>query len=63
MKLPAAYETEVFINVNGDLAITQKDVDCTESVVVLNRDQARLVAAEIARLDAVDEAWRPEGSV
>lgn len=61
MKLEASDETEVFINRNGGLTITQDHRNGDELVVVaLTRTQARLVASEIMRLDGDDSVWTPE---
>lgn len=54
MELLAAYATSVFINLDGGLSIHQPDED---QIVALNREQAKLVAAEIMRLDADDALW------
>lgn len=64
MKLPASYATEVFINSAGGLSILQDPGDHEDDVIVaLNREQARLVAAEIMRLDGDDSAWVVEKEV
>jgi hypothetical protein len=63
MRLPAAYATEVFLTQDIDLdrgdyvCIVQHQEDEFSSRVFLNRDQARLVATEIMRLDSDDGAW------
>ena len=58
MKLPATFATDVFINMDHGLSISQDVCDGGEDVVVaLSRDQARRVAAEIMRLDGDDAAW------
>ena len=58
MKLPATDETEVFINQDGGLTISQDHRNGDELMIVrLSRDQARLVAAEIMRLDGNDGFW------
>ena len=56
MKLPASHATEVFINLDGDLSIQQDQTRNDEGIVTvaLTREQARLVAQEIMRLDADD---------
>ena len=61
MKLPATYETDIFITTGGNLCIQQDQTrdDAEVTSVVLSREQARLVAAEIARLDAEDSQWTP----
>jgi len=56
--LPATDETSVYTNQAGGLTITQDHGNGDELViVVLSRSQARLVAAEIIRLDGDDELW------
>lgn len=57
MKLPAAYATDVYINNGGYLSIAQNTPEDGDVIVALSRDQARLVAAEIMRLDADGSAW------
>lgn len=59
MKLPATYATEVFISAWSNLCIQQDQAsDNGESTsVVLSREQARLVAQEIMRLDADSALW------
>ena len=59
MKLPASYATEVFITTSGDLCIQQDQTrDDGEAVsVVLSREQARLVAQEMMRLDVDSAVW------
>ncbi len=56
--LPATDETFVFVNDYGFLAITQNPSNGDDTAnVSLSREQARLVAAEIMRLDADDAIW------
>ncbi|EOG4614372.1 hypothetical protein ACLD9I_004007 [Pseudomonas aeruginosa] len=51
MKLPASYETEVYLAEDGFLAITQYDSEQGQvEIVLLSFEQARLVAAELLRL-------------
>ena len=59
MKLEATYATEVLITDKGGLYIWQDDTETAEGIssIVLSRDQARLVAKEIMRLDADDAFW------
>lgn len=58
MKLAATYATEVFVNVDGGLSIAQNPGTGDDDVsIYLSREQARLVAAEIMRLDGNDGFW------
>lgn len=59
MKLKETYATEVEISDAGYLLITQEDesADCSSVFVALSREQARLIAQEIMRLDADDAFW------
>jgi len=62
LTLPATDETSVFVNQDGGLSITQDHLNGDDLVIVaLSRSQARLVAAEIIRLDGDDELWQKEG--
>lgn len=60
MKLPSAYETEMFINQDSTLTIKQDDFDCGSAMVVLTRDQAVRIAQEIMRLAGDGSDWPAE---
>lgn len=59
MELESTYATEVLVTCKGYLLIEQEDTETAEGVssVLLSRDQARLVAKEVIRLDADDALW------
>ncbi len=60
--LPATDETLVFVNDYGFLSITQNPSNGDDTACVsLSREQARLIAAEIMRLDGVPDLWRVKG--
>ena len=55
MKLQFAYETETSVNDNGYYAITQTDEFGEESVVILTREQCKLMQEDlIGALNAED---------
>lgn len=58
MKLAATYATEVFTNQGRGLSIVQDPGTGDDHASIwLSREQARLVAAEIMRLDGNDGFW------
>lgn len=57
MKLEKTFETEIFIN-DGGLYITQTgELGDDDSIILLSREQAKLIAREIIRLDGDVKAW------
>ncbi|HHG4472008.1 hypothetical protein N0700_30410 [Pseudomonas aeruginosa] len=54
MKLPATYETEVYLGAEGHVVVAQPDplaaYGADDNIVLLSPEQARLVAHELLRL-------------
>ncbi len=62
MKIPATYETEVFINARGAISIVQREYPHEEVIVELSRHQSMLVAQELLRLASDESNWAEESS-
>lgn len=62
MKLPATFETEVFMNARGAISIVQREYPHEEVIVALSRHQAVLVAQELLRLASDESNWTESDS-
>lgn len=62
MKIQATYQTEVFINDNGYIAIGQACTPVGDPLVELSRHQAWKVARELLRLANEDNNWPDDSS-
>ena len=49
MHLKPAYETEMYVTAGGYIAIKQS-IDCDDVAVLLSKEQAKIVAAELPRV-------------
>lgn len=60
MKMKAQYETEVYISEGGYVAITQKQPNEEDQVIVLSLHQVKLLTAKFAEFASDDSWWSEE---